>query len=76
MPFGDESEDWEAQTRVVAHLNHDQIKQIHEATRQAQQQAKEEMKKQAEELKKHSEEMKKMQREIKMDWNFGADSEL
>jgi serine protease Do len=76
MPFGDESEDWDANNHVVAHLNADQMKQIREASRHAQQQARQEMKKQAEELKKHSEEMQKMQREIRMDWNFGPDSEL
>src|SRR5439155_433184 len=58
MPFGDESEDMDAHTHVVAHLDREQLKQIRESTRHAQQQAKEEMKKQAEELKKHSEEMK------------------
>jgi serine protease Do len=76
MPFGDESEDWETQTRMVAHLNHDQIKQIHEATRQAQQQVKQEMKKHGEELKKQKEEMQKLHRDFKMDWNFEPDSEL
>ena len=77
MPFGlDETEDMDAHTHVVAHLDREQIKQMRDAARQAQKQAKVEMKKQSEELKKHSEEMKKMQREIKTDWNFGSDSEL
>jgi membrane-associated protease RseP (regulator of RpoE activity) len=76
MPFGDESEDMDAHTHVVAHLDREQQRQIREATRRAQEQVKQEMKKQSEELKKHSEEMKRMQREIKMDWNFGTDSEL
>jgi len=77
MPFGtDETEEMDAHPHVVAHLDREQVRQVREATRHAQQQVKQEMKKQAEELKKHSEEMKKMQREIKMDWNFGPDSEL
>jgi len=77
MPFGtDETEEMDAHPHVVAHLDREQVRQVREATRHAQQQVKQEMKKQAEELKKHSEEMKKMQREIKMDWNFGTDSEL
>jgi serine protease Do len=75
MPFGDGS-DWDAHTHVVAHLNSDQVKHIHEATRQAQQQVNQEMKKHADELKKANEEMQKMQREFKMDWSFGPDSEL
>src|SRR3954447_375634 len=76
MPFGDESDDWDSQTRVVAHLNADQAKQIRESARNARQQAKQELKKHADELKKANEEMQKMQREFKMDWNFGSDSEL
>jgi len=77
MPFGlDETEDMDAHTHVVAHLDREQIRKIREATRHAQQQVKQDMKKQSEELKKHGEEMKQMQREIKMDWNFGTDSEL
>jgi len=77
MPFGtDETEEMDAHPHVVAHLDREQVRQVREATRHAQQQVKQEMKKQAEELKKHGEEMKKMQREIKMDWNFGTDSEL
>lgn len=75
-PFGDESEDWDSQTRVVAHLNADQAKQIREAARNAQRQAQREMKKHAEELKKANEELQKMHREFKMDWNFDSDSEL
>src|SRR5438270_4380070 len=75
-PFGDESEDWDSQTRVVAHLNADQSKQIREAARNAKQQAHQEMKKHADELKKANEEMQKMHREFKMDWNFASDSEL
>src|SRR6266481_1586671 len=48
MPFGtDETEDMDMDhTRVVAHLDREQVRQIREATRHAQQQAKEEMKKQ------------------------------
>src|SRR5439155_11059989 len=65
MPFGDESEDMDAHTHVVAHLDREQAKQIREAARRTQQQVKQEMKKQSEELKKHSEEMRNMQREIK-----------
>ena len=75
-PFGDESEDWDSQNRVVAHLNADQAKQIHEAARNAQRQVRQEMKKHADELKKANEEMQKMQRNFKMDWNFEPDSEL
>jgi len=76
-PFGiDESEDMDGHTHVVAHLDPEQVKQIREATRHAREQVKQEMKKHADELKKQGEEMKKMQREIKMDWNFGPDSEL
>jgi serine protease Do len=75
-PFGDESEDWDSQTRVVAHLNADQAKQIREGARNAQRQARQEMKKHADELKKANEEMQKMHREFKMDWNFDSDSEL
>jgi serine protease Do len=75
-PFGDESEDWDSQNRVVAHLNADQAKQIHEAARNAQRQVRQEMKKHADELKKANEEMQKMQRNFKMDWNFVPDSEL
>ena len=77
MPFGlDETEDMDSHTHVVAHLDREQMKQMRDAARHAQKQAREEMKKQSEELKKHGEEMKQMQREIKMDWNFGTDSEL
>src|SRR3954451_21240961 len=76
MPFGDESEDWDSQTRVVAHLNADPAKQIRESARNARQQAKQELKKHANELKKANDEMQKMHREFKMDWNFGSDSEL
>src|SRR5207302_9305752 len=77
MPFAaHETEEMDAHTRVIAHLDREQAKQMREATRHAQQQVKQEMKKQTEELKKHGEEMKKMQREIKMDWNFADDSEL
>ena len=75
-PFGDESEDWDSQNRVVAHLNADQAKQIQEAARNAQRQVRQEMKKHADELKKANEEMQKMQRNFKMDWNFEPDSEL
>jgi serine protease Do len=77
-PFGDESEEWETEpdTRVVAHLSQDQVKQIHEATQQAQRQVKQEMKKHADELKKANEQMQKLQRDFKMDWNFEPDSEL
>src|SRR3954467_2251907 len=75
-PFGDESEDWDSQTRVVAHLNADQAKQIREGAHNAQRQARQEMKKHADELKKANEEMQKMHREFKMDWNFDSDSEL
>lgn len=75
-PFGDESEDWDAQTRVVARFSADQQKQVREAARKTRDQVKQEMKKHSEELKKAGEEMRKMQREIKMDWNFGPDSEL
>src|SRR3954470_8705401 len=75
-PFGiDESEDMDGQSHVVAHLDPEQVKQIREATRHAREQVKQEMKKHADELQKQGEEMKKMQREIKMDWNFGPDSE-
>ena len=74
--FGDESEDWDSQTRVVAHLSADQAKQIQEAARNAQRQVRQEMKKHADELKKANEEMQKMQRNFKMDWNFEPDSEL
>jgi hypothetical protein len=77
-PFGDESEEWETEpdTRVVAHLNQDQMKQIHEATRQAHRQVRQEMRKHADELKKANEQMQKLQRDFKMDWNFEPDSEL
>jgi serine protease Do len=74
-PFGDESDDWDAHTHVVAHLNSEQMKQIHDASRQAQRQVQQEMKKHAEEMKKATEEMQKMQREFKMDWNFDSDSD-
>ena len=66
----------EVWTRIEKAMDREQRRKIREATRHAQQQVKQEMKKQSEELKKHGEEMKQMQREIKMDWNFGTDSEL